>query len=81
MSDVGVAQPRRTARPVPLPAPCTSLVALEAAVSRPSVGLEPDAKSFPARAMATTQAGDWPDAEHVARWVDEVDGELRSIGS
>ncbi|KQY25650.1 hypothetical protein ASD16_06290 [Cellulomonas sp. Root485] len=43
--------------------------------------LEPDAKGFPASAMAKTMAGDWRDAEHVARWVDEVDGELRSIQS
>ena len=38
--------------------------------------LEPDAAGFPASAMAKTMAGDWRDAEHVARWVDEVDGEL-----
>ncbi|MFI2752188.1 flavodoxin domain-containing protein [Cellulomonas sp. P22] len=40
--------------------------------------LEPDAKGFPASAMAKTKAGDWRDAEHVARWVDEVDGQLRA---
>ncbi|WP_421740514.1 flavodoxin domain-containing protein [Cellulomonas sp.] len=40
--------------------------------------LEPDATGFPASAMAKTLSGDWRDAEHVARWVDEVDSELRS---
>jgi menaquinone-dependent protoporphyrinogen oxidase len=43
--------------------------------------LEPDATGFPASAMAKTKAGDWRDREHVARWVDEVDAELRSAGS
>lgn len=43
--------------------------------------LEPDAKGFPASTMAKTMAGDWRDAEHVARWVDEVDSELRSASS
>ena len=43
--------------------------------------LEPDATGFPASAMAKTQAGDWRDPEHVARWVDEVDSELRSASS
>ncbi|WP_421733712.1 flavodoxin domain-containing protein [Cellulomonas sp.] len=38
--------------------------------------LEPDAAGFPASAMAKKMAGDWRDTEHVARWVDEVDGEL-----
>ena len=38
--------------------------------------LEPDATGFPASAMAKTQAGDWRDAAHVARWVDEVVVEL-----
>jgi menaquinone-dependent protoporphyrinogen oxidase len=34
--------------------------------------LEPDAKGFPAHAMAKKQAGDWRDPEHVREWVDEV---------
>lgn len=41
--------------------------------------LDPDAKGFPASAMAKTSAGDWRDAEHVARWVEQVDGELRAL--
>jgi menaquinone-dependent protoporphyrinogen oxidase len=40
--------------------------------------LSPDATGFPASAMAKTHSGDWRDAEHVARWVGEVDTELRS---
>lgn len=40
--------------------------------------LEPDAKGFPASAMAKTKSGDWRDPEHVARWVDEVVGELEA---
>lgn len=40
--------------------------------------LLPDAKGFPAAAMAKTNAGDWRDADHVARWVDEVDAQLRA---
>src|SRR4051794_24926973 len=40
--------------------------------------LEPDAKGFPASAMAKSRAGDWRDPEHVARWVDEVVSELEA---
>ena len=43
--------------------------------------LEPDAKGFPASAMAKTKSGDWRDAEHVARWVDQVVDELEPQGS
>ena len=39
--------------------------------------LSPDATGFPASAMARSNAGDWRDADHVARWVDTVDRELR----
>lgn len=40
--------------------------------------LSPDAKGFPASAMAKTRAGDWRDAAHVRRWVnDEVLGALQ----
>lgn len=38
--------------------------------------LEPDAKGFPARAMAKKKAGDWRSPEHVGRWVATVVGEL-----
>jgi menaquinone-dependent protoporphyrinogen oxidase len=38
--------------------------------------LEPDAKGFPARAMAKKSAGDWRDADHVHRWVAAVVGAL-----
>lgn len=34
--------------------------------------LSPDAKGFPASAMAKTRAGDWRDAAHVRRWVNDV---------
>lgn len=34
--------------------------------------LSQSAKGFPARAMAKTKAGDWPDAAHVHRWVGSV---------
>jgi menaquinone-dependent protoporphyrinogen oxidase len=39
--------------------------------------LLPDAKGFPASAMARTRSGDWRDPEQIARWVDTVDEELR----
>lgn len=38
--------------------------------------LAPDAKGFPASAMAKTKAGDWRDAAHVQRWVKMVADEL-----
>ncbi len=34
--------------------------------------LEPDAKGFPASAMAKTRAGNWRDPAHVHRWLSEV---------
>lgn len=34
--------------------------------------LSPDAKGFPASAMAKTKAGDWRDADHVQRWAASV---------
>ncbi|CQD03216.1 Flavodoxin domain protein [Mycobacterium lentiflavum] len=38
--------------------------------------LEPDAKGFPASAMAKKKAGDWRSPAHVGRWVASVVGEL-----
>ncbi|MGO8767421.1 flavodoxin domain-containing protein [Mycobacterium sp.] len=38
--------------------------------------LEPDAKGFPASAMAKTRAGDWRSPAHVRRWVTSVVAEL-----
>lgn len=43
--------------------------------------LEPDAKSFPARAMAKEQAGDWRDPEAIAAWADEIANELETVPS
>jgi menaquinone-dependent protoporphyrinogen oxidase len=40
--------------------------------------LAPDAKGFPARAMARKNAGDWRDPEHVHRWIQEVAADLRA---
>lgn len=40
--------------------------------------LTPDAKGFPARAMAKKRAGDWRDAEQVRTWVRSIGSELRS---
>jgi menaquinone-dependent protoporphyrinogen oxidase len=40
--------------------------------------LAPDAKGFPASAMAKKHAGDWRDAEHVRRWVRSVAAELHA---
>jgi menaquinone-dependent protoporphyrinogen oxidase len=40
--------------------------------------LTPDAKGFPASAMAKKNAGDWRDDEHVKRWVGVVVSELRA---
>ncbi len=39
--------------------------------------LEPDAKGFPASAMAKKRAGDWRSPAHVRRWVAAVVSELR----
>ena len=39
--------------------------------------LEPDAKGFPAGAMAKKRAGDWRSPAHVRRWVTAVVDELR----
>jgi menaquinone-dependent protoporphyrinogen oxidase len=38
--------------------------------------LSPDAKEFPARAMAEKMAGDWRDLAHVHRWVSDAVAEL-----
>jgi len=38
--------------------------------------LSPDAKGFPAGAMAKTKAGDWRDTAHVRRWVASIVGQL-----
>lgn len=40
--------------------------------------LEPDAKGFPASAMAKHNAGDWRSPGHVSRWVDTVASQLRA---
>lgn len=40
--------------------------------------LAPDAKGFPASAMAKKMAGDWRDAGHVRAWVSSIEPELRS---
>ena len=41
--------------------------------------LAPDAKGFPASAMAKKNAGDWRDEEQVRSWVDSIAPELRSV--
>ena len=41
--------------------------------------LAPDARGFPASAMARTRSGDWRDPEHVREWVASVDAELSAI--
>jgi menaquinone-dependent protoporphyrinogen oxidase len=38
--------------------------------------LSPQARGFPASAMATKQAGDWRDEAQVNRWVDDLAGQL-----
>lgn len=40
--------------------------------------LAPDAKGFPAAAMAKDRAGDWRDPAHVARWAKLIAEELRT---
>jgi menaquinone-dependent protoporphyrinogen oxidase len=40
--------------------------------------LAPDARGFPARAMAKTRSGDWRDRAHVQRWVDSILAALRA---
>lgn len=42
--------------------------------------LEPDAKGFPASAMAKKMSGDWRDPAHVRRWVASVVDELTQLG-
>jgi menaquinone-dependent protoporphyrinogen oxidase len=42
--------------------------------------LEPDARGFPASAMAKKNAGDWRNVAHVRRWVSTVVGELQQPG-
>lgn len=39
--------------------------------------LSPDAKGFPASALAKSKAGDWRDPAHVRRWVASVVSELQ----
>jgi len=41
--------------------------------------LAPDAKGFPASAMAKTKAGDWRDPAHVRLWITAVVDELQSL--
>lgn len=43
--------------------------------------LTPDAKGFPAHAMARKNAGDWRDQGHIQRWVDSVVEQLRMTSS
>jgi menaquinone-dependent protoporphyrinogen oxidase len=40
--------------------------------------LTPDAKGFPASAMAKKSAGDWRDPEHVQRWARTIATQLRA---
>ncbi len=40
--------------------------------------LLPDAKGFPASAMAKKRAGDWRDADHVKQWTRTIASQLRS---
>jgi menaquinone-dependent protoporphyrinogen oxidase len=40
--------------------------------------LSPDARGFPASAMAKKKAGDWRDANHVRSWVHEISVDLRA---
>lgn len=42
--------------------------------------LSPDAKGFPASAMAKTRSGDWRDPEHVRRWVASIVPQLVHSG-
>lgn len=40
--------------------------------------LAPDAKGFPASALAKTRSGDWRDPDHVCRWVATIVDQLHS---
>ncbi len=40
--------------------------------------LAPDAKGFPASAMAKNKAGDWRDPTHVRSWVHDITADLRA---
>jgi menaquinone-dependent protoporphyrinogen oxidase len=41
--------------------------------------LSPDARGFPATAMAKKMSGDWRDPEHVTRWVSDVASQLGAV--
>jgi menaquinone-dependent protoporphyrinogen oxidase len=41
--------------------------------------LAPDAKGFPARAMAKKNAGDWRDAQQIWSWANQIADELMSV--
>ena len=43
--------------------------------------LSDDARGFPASAMAKRNAGDWRDADHVARWVHTIADDLRGAAA
>lgn len=43
--------------------------------------LSPDAKGFPASAMAKSKAGDWREPAHVRRWVASVVSDLQSAST
>jgi menaquinone-dependent protoporphyrinogen oxidase len=43
--------------------------------------LEPDAKGFPASAMAKTRSGDWRDPGQIVSWAREVADELSQVPS
>ena len=67
-----------TKREIPPTGQVRKLAALVEAKGHMTFGgrLAPDAKGFPASAMAKKNAGDWRDAEHVRGWVASVAGEL-----
>jgi menaquinone-dependent protoporphyrinogen oxidase len=43
--------------------------------------LAPDAKGFPARAMAKKRSGDWRDPAQVGKWTHDIAGQLRSVAA
>ncbi len=65
---------------IPASAQVTRLMARVRARGHMTFGgrLLPDAKGFPARAMARTYAGDWRDAAQIEAWVQRIVDELTS---
>jgi menaquinone-dependent protoporphyrinogen oxidase len=68
-----------TTKEIPPVKQVASVMAATGARGHLTIGgrLEPDAKGFPASAMAKKSSGDWRDRDQIRRWVTLVVGDLR----